>query len=58
MGPPREWLAARPRQADLRMCSGDLLQQLYGRRRAGTRWVDFMAALLSKRGMYRREIAP
>lgn len=45
-GPPREWLQKQQQQQQREHKSAAVLKQLYDRRRAGTRWVDFMAALL------------
>ena len=57
--PPREWLARRRRLGLSVKVMWRLLRQLYGRRRAGTRWVDFFAALLCDHcNMCRCEVAP
>ena len=56
--PPREWLAKRLAAGLSIEVMWKLLKQLYGRRRAGTRWVDWMAALLIECNLVRCEVAP
>ena len=58
MDPPSEWLE---QQAELENSTSVLWRQrkqLYGRRRAGTRWVDFMAEHLAEQRFDRCEAAP
>ena len=52
--PPREWLAKRSALGLNLKVTWKLKKQLYGRRRAGTRWVDFFAALLTDCNMSTR----
>ena len=56
--PLREWPPKRSELGLSLKVMWRLLKQLYGRRRAGTSWVDFMAALLLDCKLLRCEVAP
>ena len=56
--PPREWLAKRLAAGLSINVMWKLLKQLDGRRRAGTRWVDWMAALVIECSLVRCEVTP
>ena len=56
--PPAEWLEQQAALENPTSVLWRLRKQLYGRRRAGTRWVDFMAEHLAEQSFDRCEAAP
>ena len=56
--PPAEWLEQQAASENPTSVLWRLRKQLYGRRRAGTRWVDFMAERLEEQSFDRCEAAP
>ena len=58
MYPPREWLAEEKKAERPTNVMWQLRTEWYGRRVAGTRWVEFAAGKIMKQGFKRCEIAP
>ena len=58
MDPPAEWLDQHCRLVHSTSVLWRLSKQLYGRRRTGTRWVDFMAERLEEQSFDRCDAAP
>ena len=58
MDPPREWLKAREEKGEDIQVKWKLLKEWYGRRVAGTSWVEWFAGKLKQRGFQRCSIAP
>ena len=58
MCPPKEWLKARAEAGESTAVKWRLLKEWYGRRVAGTRWVEWFAEKLRTDGFERCVIAP
>ena len=58
MYPPKEWLAEEKSAGRSTDVMWQLRTEWYGRRVAGTRWVEFAAGKIMKQGFKRCEIAP
>ena len=58
VGPPAEWSAQQAALEESTSVLRRLRKQWYGRRRAGPRWVDFMAERSAEQSFDRRDAAP